>query len=369
MKNKVKVGIVGCGNICGIYFKNMIEVFEILDVKACADLNMERAQAKAAEFPGVKAVTVDKIMADPEIEIIVNLTAPQAHFEVAMRAVKAGKSVHSEKPITLTREEGRKLLAAAKKKGVLVGNAPDTFMGGGIQTCRKLIEDGWIGEPVAATAFMTCHGHESWHPDPEFYYQRGGGPMFDMGPYYLTALVNLLGPVKRVTGSTRITFPERTITSPKKYGTKVEVEVPTHVAGVMDFAGGAIGTIITSFDVWAASLPCIEIYGSEGSLRVPDPNGFGGPVAVRRSGGQNWTEVPLTHGYADNSRGIGVADMAYALRSGRAHRASGALAYHVLDLMQAFHDASDTGRHVTLESTCERPAPLPMALRKGLLDV
>ena len=363
----IKVGIIGCGNISGIYCQ-MLKTFPILEVAACADLIPERAQARAAEFGIPRACSVEELLADPEIKIVVNLTIPVAHAEVAFRALEAGKCVHNEKPLAITREDGQRLLALAKAKGLRVGSAPDTFLGGGIQTCRKLIDDGWIGEPIAATAFMTCHGHESWHPDPEFYYKVGGGPMFDMGPYYLTALINLMGPVRRVTGSARITFPERTITSQPKYGTKIKVDVPTHVAGVMDFANGAIGTIITSFDVWAAELPRIEIYGTAGTLSVPDPNGFGGPVRVLRAGAKEWSEIPLTHGYARNYRGVGVADMAYALRSGRPHRASGELAYHVLDIMHAFHDASREGRHIELSSTCQRPAPLPLGLTDGQLD-
>lgn len=361
-----KVGIVGCGNISGIYFQAG-KTFDILDIVGCADLMPERAKAKAEEC-GCKAyASPEALLADPDIEIVMNLTIPNAHASVALAAIEAGKSVHNEKPLAITREDGKKMLEAAKAKGVRVGCAPDTFMGGGIQTCIKLINDGWIGEPIGATAFMTCHGHESWHPDPEFYYKAGGGPMFDMGPYYLTALVALMGPAKRVTGSTRITFPERTITSAPKFGTQVVVDVPTHVAGIVDFANGAIGTIITSFDVWAAELPRIEIYGTQGSLSVPDPNGFGGPIKMLRPG-SGWSDIPLSHGYADNSRGIGVADMAYALRSGRTHRASGELAYHVLDIMHAFHDSSDAGNHIELGSTCARPQPLPMGLRHGLLD-
>ena len=366
MAKPAKAGIIGCGNISGIYFQAG-RTFEILDIVACADIIRERAEAKAAEF-GCKAVTVDELLADPEIEIVVNLTVPNAHASVAQAAVEAGKSVHNEKPLTITREDGRRLLKTAKAKGVLVGCAPDTFMGGGIQTCRKLIDDGAIGEPVAATAFMMCHGHEGWHPDPEFYYKAGGGPMFDMGPYYLTALVNLMGPVKRVTGSARITFPERIIGSEPKRGQVIKVDVPTHVAGIMDFANGAVGTIIQTFDVWAAQLPRIEVYGTEGSMSVPDPNSFGGPVRIRRAGDKEWSEAPLTHGYAENSRGIGPADMAYALRSGRPHRASGELAYHVLDTMHAFHDASREGKHIELESTCSKPAPLPVGLEHGKLD-
>ncbi len=362
----VKVGLVGCGNISSIYFQNC-QSFPILKLVACADLIPERAQAKAQEF-GVEARSVEGILTDPEIEVVLNLTIPRAHAEVALQALEAGKSAYNEKPLAITREDGRQMLELASARGVRVGCAPDTFLGAGIQTCRKLIDDGWIGEPVAATAFMTCHGHESWHPDPEFYYKVGGGPMFDMGPYYLTALVSLLGPVRRVTGEARITFPERVITSRPKYGTVIEVDVPTHVAGVLEFASGAIGTIITSFDVWHAELPRIEIYGSEGTLSVPDPNCFGGPVRLRRAEADAWSEIPLSHGYSENSRGLGVADMAYGLRSGRPHRASGELAYHVLDIMHAFHDAAREGRHVTLESTCTRPAPLPMGLQPWTLD-
>lgn len=360
-----KIGIVGCGNISGIYFKNLCTVFSNVAVKSCADLDPERTAAKIKEYPGVQVCTLEEMLADPEIKIIVNLTTPQGHFPVAMQAVAAGKHVYSEKPLTLTRDEGKALLAAAEKAGVMVGNAPDTFLGAGIQTCRRLIEDGVIGTPIGAQAFMLCHGHESWHPDPEFYYKVGGGPMFDMGPYYLTALVSLLGPVKRVTGSTRISFAQRTITSAKKNGQIIDVEVPTHVTGIMDFASGAIGTITTSFDVWASETPRIEIFGSEGSLSVPDPNTFGGKVRIRLKGEKEWRELPLTCGFEANGRGIGPSDMADAIRTGRTHRANGALAYHVLDLMHAFHDASANGSHVAIESTCEQPALMPEGLFDG----
>lgn len=362
----VKIGVIGCGNISGIYFQAG-KTFRILDIVACADLDMSRAKAKAEEF-GARACTVQELLADPDIEIVVNLTIPNAHYEVCKQALLAGKHVHVEKPLSITREQGVDLLETARSRNLRVGAAPDTFLGGGLQTCRKLIDDGWIGAPVGAAAFMLCHGHESWHPDPEFYYKAGGGPMLDMGPYYLTALVSLIGPIGRVTGSTRISFPERTITSEPKYGTRVKVDVPTHVTGIMDFANGAIGTILTTFDVWASQLPRIEIYGTEGSLDVPDPNGFGGPVRVQRMGASGWSEVPLTHGFAQNSRGVGVADMAYAIQSGRPHRANGQMAYHVLEAMHGFHDASDAGRHYEMKSGCERPLPLPMGLPKDELD-
>lgn len=357
---KVKVGIIGCGNISGIYFKNLTQLFHITEVVACADLIPERAEEKAKEFGVPKACSVDELLADPEIEIVVNLTIPAAHTEVNLAALNAGKHVHCEKPLAITREDGKKVLALAREKKLLVGCAPDTFLGSGLQTCRKLIDDGWIGTPVAATAFMTCHGHESWHPSPEFYYQTGGGPMFDMGPYYLTALISLLGPAKRVTGSARVSFLHRTITSEPKYGKVIDVEVPTHVAGVLDFENGAVATIITSFDIWSANLPRIEIYGSEGSLSVPDPNTFGGPVMYRRRGQNEWKEIPLLFGYHENSRGIGVADMARTIVSGGRHKANGDVAYHVLDIMQGVHDASNDGGHCELKSPCERPAAFEM---------
>jgi predicted dehydrogenase len=288
---------------------------------------------------------------------------------VALQALKAGKHVHGEKPLATCLEDARKVVETARKQKLRLGSAPDTFLGAGLQTCRKLIDDGWIGRPVAATAFMMGGGPEGWHPNPEFFYQIGGGPMLDMGPYYLTALVNLLGPVKRVTGSTAISFPVRTITCPAKYGQTVKVETPTHLAGVMDFANGAVGTIITSFDVnGGPHLPCIEIYGSEGSMQVPDPNGFGGEIMVHRAGAKDWQAIPHSHSYADNSRGIGVADMAAAIAAKRPHRANGDLAYHVLDVMLALQDASESGRHVEIKSACERPAPLPLGLRVGEMD-
>lgn len=359
MAEPVRVGIVGCGVISGIYLENLGKTPGI-EVAACADLLVERAQARAAEYGVAKACSVEELLADPSIQIVVNLTIPIAHASVAMAAVAAGKSVYNEKPLTIGLDEGRALLEAAKANSVLVGGAPDTFLGGGLQTCRKLIDDGVIGEPVAATAWFLGHGHESWHPDPAFYYQKGGGPMFDMGPYYLTALVALLGPVARVTGNTRITFPERTITSKQKYGEKIAVEVPTHVTGLLQFASGALGTVTASFDVWATEYCRLEVFGSEGSLRCPDPNTFDGPVQLLPAGSRAWQDVPLTHGYTANSRGLGVSDMAEAIRDGRPARASGEQTFHVLEIMHAVHTASAEGRHVALTSAPERPAPLPV---------
>ena len=365
--NKTKIGIIGCGNISGTYLK-VAPTFDILEVVACADAIPDLAKARAQEYGVPHACSVNELLADPQISIVVNLTPPAAHATIALRALEAGKSVYNEKPLAVNREDARKLLELAAEKHLLVGCAPDTFMGAGLQTCRKLIDDGAIGRPLAATAFMLGRGPEPWHPNPEFFYQVGGGPMFDMGPYYVTALVSLLGPVKRVTGSAQISFAERTIGSGPRKGNKIKVEIPTHIVGVLDFASGAVGNLITSFDVWAHQLPRIEIYGSEGTLSVPDPNTFGGPVRLWRPESKSWDEVPLLPLRAENSRSLGVADMAYALRSGRGHRASGALAYHVLDVMYTVHDASHESRHIVLESTCERPAPLPVGLPAGVLD-
>lgn len=358
---RVKAGIIGVGNISGIYLKNLTTIFsDRIELLGCADMVPERADKAAEEWSLPKRyATPRELLADDEIRIVINLTIPHAHYDVCAAAVEAGKHVYVEKPLCVELDEAKRLQDAAAAKGVRVGGAPDTFLGGGIQTCRKLIEDGWIGLPIAATAFMVNHGHESWHPAPEFYYKKGGGPMFDMGPYYLTALVNLIGPVEAVTGATRITFPTRTITSEPLRGTEISVDVPTHVVGTLEFAGGAVGTIITSFDVWASTLPRIEIYGTEGSLSVPDPNTFGGPVKIRRAGDDDWHEMPLTHGYRENSRGLGVADLAEAVAESRPHRASGALAGHVLELMHGIHIAADSGKRYAVTLPGERPEPLP----------
>jgi predicted dehydrogenase len=362
------IGIIGCGAISGIYLKNLTRRFAATRVVACADLLPDRAKAAASEYGIAKACTVDELLRDPGVGIALNLTIPRVHAEVSIAAIVAGKHVYSEKPLAVTRADGARVLEAARRAKLRVGGAPDTFLGGGIQTCRKAIDDGLIGRPIGSTAFMTTPGHERWHPNPEFYYQAGGGPMLDMGPYYLTALVALLGPIARVAGSACMSYPERTIGSEPKRGKKIKVEVPTHVAGVLDFASGAVGVIMTSFDVWGARLPAIEIYGTEGSLSVPDPNSFGGPVALLRKNEEEWRELPLAFAYAENSRGLGVADMADAIVMGRPHRASGELMYHVLDVMEGIHDASAAGKSYAVPSSCERPAPLPLGLADGEVD-
>ncbi len=352
------VGVVGCGNISTIYLENL-QKFAETRVVAVADLDRSRAESKAAQYGVDRVCSTDELLNDPAVEIVLDLTVPKAHYDVAKAALAAGKHVYNEKPLTVGWDEGKEIVALAASKGLRIGCAPDTVLGAGIQTCRELIDDGVIGVPVAAQAFMMCRGHESWHPDPGFYYETGGGPLFDMGPYYLSALVTLLGPVKRVTGSARASFDVRTITSQPHYGQEVRVETPTHLSTVLDFHSGAIGQLTTSFDVVAHTLPCIEVYGSEGSLRVPDPNGFDGPVHLWKRGEGDWTEISVVRPYSANSRGLGVLDMALAEAHGGPHRANGDMALHVLEIMHAAHWASDQGRHVLLETTVKQPDPMP----------
>ena len=354
-----RIGIAGIGKISGIYLENLTGMFgKRVKVTAVSDIIFERAEKAAADYSVQAFKSVEKMINSNDVDIVLNLTQPQFHFEVALAAVKAGKHVYNEKPLCVKREDAAELLETAAEKKVRVGGAPDTFLGAGMQTCRKIIDEGWIGSPVAATAFMMNHGPEHWHPAPEFYYKTGGGPMFDMGPYYLTALVNLLGPAVRVSGSARKGIPTRIITSEPLNGTVINVEVPTHIAGVLDFASGTVGTIITSFDVYSHTLPFIEIYGTEGTLRVPDPNTFGGPVYVSRFRDEKWFEIPLLKNYPENSRGLGITDMAEAIEEDRPHRASGALCFHVLDMMHGIHDASASGKYYKLKSKCKRPAAL-----------
>jgi predicted dehydrogenase len=361
----LQIGIVGCGNISNAYFRGLAK-FPVAKIVGVADLVPERAEAKAAEH-GVRAYSVPDLLADPGIDIVLNLTVPKVHATVNLSILEAKKHAYTEKPFALDLGEGKRVLDLAAAAGLRVGCAPDTFFGGGIQTARLLLERGDIGEPIGAVANMASHGPEGWHPDPEFFYQVGGGPMLDMGPYYVTALVNLLGPIRRVTGSARASFHERIVGRGSKQGARIKVEIPTHYAGVLDFVSGPVASLNMSFDVWSHNLPIIEVYGTEGTLRVPDPNHFGGIVEVRRSDEKEWRQVPLTH--SDQvERGIGVADMATGILYKRPHRASGELAYHVLEAMLAVQLASERGAHVILQSTAAKPKPLPVGLALGELD-
>lgn len=367
--NKIKVGIIGCGNISEIYLKNLTQRFDMVEVWAVADIVVDRAKARAEQFNIPKACPVEELLADPEVELVVNLTIPKAHGDICLRVLNAGKNVYVEKPLSISREDAQQVLRTAAEKNLLVGGAPDTFLGGSLQTCRKLIDDGWIGQPVAATAAMMGGGPETWHPDPEFLYKYGAGPLFDMGPYYLTALVSLLGPVASVFASQKITFAERTIISQPRYGQKIQVDVPTYSSGILNFKNGVIANLITSFDIQGSQLPFIEIYGSEGTLNIPDPNFHGGTIKIKRTGAEEWSDVPLAYSFTDNSRGLGVADMCCAILKGRPHRASGELTYHILDIMHAFGDAAAEGKLHEVKSSVERPAGFPIGMREGSLDL
>jgi predicted dehydrogenase len=356
-----RVGIVGCGVIAKVYAEKL-NALPFIDLVACADIDAQRAGEFARTHRIGRALSVEALLADADIDLVVNLTIPQAHAAVSGAAIGTGKSVYCEKPLALTVQEGRGLVAAARAANLRIGCAPDTFLGGGLQTCRQLIDAGAIGEPVAANAFMLSPGPEGWHPRPQIFYEHGAGPMFDMGPYYFTALVMLLGPARRVTSSARITRAQRTIGSEPLKGQQIDVQVPTHVASVIDFVSGQIATLVTSFDVQASRNRWIEIYGTEGTLAVPDPNTFGGPVQIKRHFRDEWHDVPLTHGNAQQSRGIGLADMVRGAQRNRPHRASGELALHVLDLMESSIRASQLGAHVTLDTTCTRPEPLAAGL-------
>jgi predicted dehydrogenase len=366
MSAKTRVGIIGCGNISQAYFTGL-KMFNFLEVVACADLNAEAAEAKAKEN-AVKALSVDELLASPEVDIVVNLTVPKAHAEISVRALEAGKHVHSEKPLAISVADGERIVAVAKRLKLRAGCAPDTFLGAGLQTCRKAIDDGWIGRPVAGTAFMLGHGPEAWHPNPFFFYDKGGGPMLDMGPYYVTALINLLGPVKSVQAIATKSFEERLATCKEHFGEKIPVKVPTHNTGNIVFDSGAVVTTVISFDIWKHNHQSpIELYGSQGTMLVPDPNTFGGPVKIFRPGNETWSECPLTHAHAKNSRGMAVADMALAIREGRPHRCSAELALHALEVMFAFEESSKSGQAVAIKNRCEQPQALAAGTPEGMI--
>jgi predicted dehydrogenase len=318
----------------------------------------------------VRGCPPEDLLADPEIDIVVNLTPPAAHAELTLQAVAAGKHCYSEKPLAPDLRAARRVLEAARAADVVVACAPDTFLGEALQTCRAAIDEGRIGTPVAAVACVSEHGYEHFHPNVDFFYRRGGGPLLDLGPYYVAALVNLFGPVGRVTGLARASFPERTVlVDGPRMGESIPVEVPTHVTGALQFETGVIATVLMSWDIWSTHLPYIEVYGTAGSLAIPNPDEFGGTPQLRRAGAQElrqpppapgelpWEEVALVPG-GGTARGVGVAEMVHALRAGRSPRASGELAYHVLETLIGLETSSERGCHVEVESRCARPRPL-----------
>jgi predicted dehydrogenase len=368
MAQTLRIGIVGCGNISMAYLRN-VPLFRDVAITACADLNPEAAARRAGEF-GLRAMEVAGLIEDPAIDLVLNLTVPAAHFDISMRALQAGKHVFTGKPLAVTAAAGRDLVATAAARGLALGSAPDTFLGAAGRHARRLIEAGGIGAPVTGTAFMLGRGMEHWHPDPGFYYQPGAGPVMDMGPYYLTMLVNLIGPVRRVQAVATSGQSERLITAEgPKQGSRFPVGTPTSVLSLLEFTCGAVVTFGASWDVFRHSNAPIELHGTKGSLRLPDPDTFGGVVALSDHGGA-WDEVDTAHlpyGAVNwppaapdraNYRMLGLADLARALREGRPPRASGDLALNVLEVMEAILRAGETGAAQLIARTVAQPAEL-----------
>ncbi len=372
----LRVGVIGCGRISDIYFKTLSK-YEAVNVTACASLDLAESQAKASQYGIPKACIPNAIFSDPDIDCVLNLTIPAAHAEISLKALQAGKHVYSEKPLVSNLADGRKVLTLAEERGLVVGNAPDTFLGGRWQTVRKLLDGGTIGRPTSVAAFVGSHGTERHNPNPDFYYQVGGGPMLDLGPYYLTAMVFFLGPIARVAGMSNRAFERRKIENGPRDGEWMPVEVDTHVQGMLEFESGVVGSITMSFDIWDSESPRLEIYGENGTICIPDPdpvhgaNIFEGEVWYRTretsrwthkprpTGRENWLVADNTHGLNKDSRGIGLVEMAYAIAEGRKPRASGELAYHVLEVMTGILESPGSGRFAEIDSRCEIPNPLP----------
>lgn len=370
---KTGIGIVGCGMISGAYFK-AAQRFRNITAVGCCDTITGKAEEKAAEF-NCRAMSLEELINHPEVEIVLNLTPPREHCKVLTMALNAGKHAYTEKPFGVDADEVNAVCELAAAKGLRLGCAPDTFLGGGLQTARKLIDDNWIGKVLSGTAIVQGRGPEKWGHAP-FFYDKGAGPMLDLGPYYVTALVSILGAAKSVTAVTAKGSEYRTFgdTVAVQYQDKYKpfdrypVNVDTHQTGIIEFASGAVITMIASFDVFKHKHNPIELYGSEGSLIVPDPNTFGGDVKVFRPGMEDFQIVPKPFIYTENSRSIGIADMAKAIVDSRPHRASCELARHVIEIMFAFERSGIEGRKIAIKSSCERPAPLPLGLSDGELD-
>lgn len=360
MGEPLNIGIIGCGAIVAQYLQTLPSL-PAVRLHAVADLDFSRAQAVAAGQDGVKALSVDELLADPAVDTVLNLTIPAAHAEVALRAIAAGKHVYGEKPLAATTAEARTVLERAAAAGVRVGCAPDTVLGTGIQTARHAIDAGVIGRPIAATATMVTPGHERWHPNPDFYYVPGGGPLLDMGPYYVTALVTLLGPVTSVIGAASHLRTQRTIGAGPRAGEAIPVAVDTHVTGVLVHESGALSTLVMSFDAVQTRAANIEVHGERASMSVPDPNWFDGEVSVSRLDDRDrgWEVLPDSAGYIGAGRGYGLADMAMTA-PGEQHRANGELAFHVLDVMESLLVSAQSGASVPVGSTAARPACVPL---------
>jgi len=375
MTDKLRIGVMGCGNISTTYFK-FVPLFKGIEITACADLNPEMARTRAEEY-GVKAMKPAALLASPDIDLILNLTVPDAHFGVSLAAVKAGKHVYSEKPLVLSMKDGTALKKAAGAKKVRVGCAPDTFLGGAHQRARKAIDDGELGKITSGTAIVMSHGMEHWHPNPDFFFRPGGGPILDLGPYYIANLVNLIGPVKRVAALTSVAQKSRTITSEPRAGQKIPVKTPTNIQALLEFANGATVSLLASWDVWAHRHSNMELFGTEGSLYVPDPNFFGGEVLSTKRNGKAgalpaW-DHPFgidnqdNHGPVANYRAAGLADMAAAIKGKRDTRCSLERALHGVEVMTSILASGETGKFITMKTTCTRPKALGPNEARALL--
>ncbi|MGZ2380589.1 Gfo/Idh/MocA family protein [Rhizobium brockwellii] len=376
MTRELGVGIIGCGNISTTYF-SLAPLFKGLKVLACADINAQAAEARAKEY-GVKAQTIDELLVNDEIDVVVNLTIPDAHFRVSKAILEAGKHVYSEKPLVLSLEEGEELRRIAKQKNLAVGCAPDTFLGGAHQLARKFIDDGGIGRITSGACYVMSPGMEMWHPNPDFFFLPGGGPILDLGPYYIANLINLIGPVKRVGGMTSMASPTRTITSEPRNGEIIPVKTPTTIQALLEFVNGATVTLTASWDVWSHRHANMELYGTDGSLYVPDPNFFGGVV---EASGRDKDIKPLDawehpfgkinqenpNGARANYRTAGLADMVMSLIEGRDARCSLDRTLHGVDVMTSILRSGEEGRFIDLTTTCTQPAALGIEEAQALL--
>ncbi len=356
---KVNVAVVGCGVISSIYLENLTTKFQDIEVVAVSDLVEEYAQKQAATYSIPQIMSFEEILADYTIQLVVILSTPLFHYEMCKRSIEAGKHTYVEKPLAIETKEAEELVSLATENHVLLGGAPDTFLGAGLQTARKIIDSGVLGTIIACNAFFTCPGHERWHPNPSFYYKKGAGPVFDMGPYYLTALVSLLGSVEEVCSFTSCARNTRKIESLPRKGEIIDVEVDTTMCGILQFTNGTIANIMMSFDIEATNLPYIEIYGTKGSMSVPDPNYFEGPVKVRNRFSDTFMEIPLVFPNSDNSRGLGVEDMVQAILHGSSLRPNCMLQTHIVEVMNALHNRHSETKVIHMNSRVERPEMMP----------
>ncbi len=361
------VGIIGCGMISEIYLKNLTERFSGLKVECCSDADSSKAADVATKY-GIQDMSTSDLLSNPDVDVVLNLTPPKYHHEVSFNAIHHNKHIYSEKPLAISLDDAKQLIDEALAKNLRIGCAPDTVLGPGIQTSLKAIKDGWIGDPLTAFASVSSRGHERWHANPGFYYKAGGGPHLDMGPYYISTLVAALGPVRRVNSMSRRPFKKRIVGSGPLKGEQVPVEVDTHFSANLEMKSGVVVTVIMSFDIWSANLPHIEIYGTSGSIMVPDPNTFDGPVKICSQYDSEFIQVPQMSPFSGNLRGLGLAQMCHAIQNKKPHFASGEMALHVLEVLLAIEKSAQTGQSVNCSSDESYPITMP-EMTPGLQEI